>query len=128
MIASLRNESLEAGLKILLVEDNFLVAHDIHKLLVEFGHEVAGPVASVREGVELARDESIQAAILDINLVDGDCAPIADQLRSRHCPFIFITGFGSPSFAFEDLNDIFRLKKPIKHDDLQDAICEHLIA
>jgi len=82
------------GWRILVVEDEYLLADDISRALIDAGAEVLGPVASARDAEAIIAAESrIDAAVLDINLRDGAVFPAADALASREIPFAFATGY-----------------------------------
>jgi CheY-like chemotaxis protein len=78
--------------QILVVEDAFLVAMDLHMLLSSAGYDVIGPVASVGKALGLIDGHPVDAALLDINLSDGSVFPAADALAARDIPFVFLTG------------------------------------
>lgn len=83
-----------SGCRILVVEDEYLIADDITRALVSAGAEVIGPVASAADAAKIiAEEERIDAAILDINLRDGAVFPAADTLAERNIPFAFATGY-----------------------------------
>jgi DNA-binding response OmpR family regulator len=83
-----------SGCRVLVVEDEYLIADDITRALVGAGAEVLGPVASAADAAKIiAEDGRIDAAILDINLRDGAVFPTADTLAERHIPFAFATGY-----------------------------------
>lgn len=83
-----------SGCRILVVEDEYMIADDITQALVAAGAEVLGPVASAADAAELiAGGGRIDAAILDINLRDGAVFPAADALAERNIPFAFATGY-----------------------------------
>ncbi len=113
-----------AGLKVsgrprvLLVEDEALVAMMIQECLGEFGYQVVGPIATATEAAVRAADGNFEAAVLDINLGDGAVYPIADMLAARGVPFVFVTGYDA-----ESVDPRFRnvpvLQKPIERDVLQ---------
>lgn len=83
-----------SGCRILVVEDEYMIADDVKQALVAAGAEVLGPVASAADAAELiAGGGRIDAAILDINLRDGAVFPAADTLAERNIPFAFATGY-----------------------------------
>jgi CheY-like chemotaxis protein len=89
-----------AGVKVLLVEDEWLVAMLVEELLGEIGCEVGGVAASVAEAQ--SRIESgveFDVAILDVNLGGEKSFPVAEALMARHRPFMFATGFGPADIA-----------------------------
>ena len=114
-----------AGMRILVVEDNFLVASALARRLASWGCEVVGPVGSVEEGRRLlASDDRVHGAILDINITGGTSAPIAQEMESRGRPFFFITGYASPQMLPETLKAHRRLQKPLDETSLRAAIVE----
>jgi CheY-like chemotaxis protein len=90
-------ETLE-GRHILLVEDDFFIALDITASLKAAGARVVGPAASLAEALALvARVEQLDGALLDINLRGEVVYPVADALRARSVPFVFVTGYDRTS-------------------------------
>ena len=110
------------GLRILVVEDNFLAAEVIRAALEDGGYTVVGPVGRVADGVRLAKAEALDAAVLDINLNGDRCFPIAETLRGRGVPFMFLTGYDGSSMIPAELQDTRRLGKPILERQLIDAL------
>lgn len=85
-----------AGKRILLVEDEFIVATMAEDMLTELGATVIGPATSLTRALSLAEDEELDAAVLDINIQGTTVDPVADVLRQREIPFVFATGYGGP--------------------------------
>jgi CheY-like chemotaxis protein len=83
-----------AGKRILVVEDEALVAMMLEDMLADLGCEVVGPAMRLDEGLELARLNGLDAAVLDINLGGERSYPIADLLDARGVPLAFVTGYG----------------------------------
>ncbi len=81
------------GIRILVVEDEFLLAIDIESAIRQAGGEVVGPVVSLEEAVATAEREQLNAAVLDLNLRGEMSYPVAEVLKSRHIPFLFATGY-----------------------------------
>lgn len=111
--------------KVLLVEDTFLVGMMLAERVRSFGYECVGPVASLREGLDLARRESFSGAILDVNIKGGTSDLIARELESRGCPFFFVTGYASPLLLSESLKARPRLSKPISDRILRETMQAH---
>ena len=87
-----------AGARVLVVEDEYLVARDIQRALERAGAEVIGPVARLNEALGLlAGRRDLTAAVLDVKLADGMVFPVADALRRRGVPFVFATGYDAAS-------------------------------
>lgn len=127
MVAASQSPDL-TGLKILLVEDNFLVAHMLKSLLAEMGCEVVGPAPTLEQGLDLARDEQLAGAILDINIIGGTSVPIAETLQQRRTPFIFISGYASPQLLPHKLIHVRRLHKPIDERSLETAMSSEFVS
>lgn len=82
------------GLKILVVEDEPLVAMALEDLLIDFGCVVIGPVRDLEKAMRLIGEETIDGAILDVNLGGHQVFPLADILAQRAIPFVYVTGYG----------------------------------
>ena len=86
--------SLFAGRRILVVEDEPIIAMALEDMLLDLGCEVVGPASTLPEAQALAETADIDAALLDINIDTGRSYVIADELRRRAVPFAFATGYG----------------------------------
>jgi two-component SAPR family response regulator len=84
------------GRRILVIEDDFLVAQTIIDFLEEAGAEIIGPIGWIDEAVTFleADGNKIDRAVLDINLHGLKSYPIADALVLQGVPFVFTTGYG----------------------------------
>lgn len=96
---SSRGPQLLEDLRVLIVEDEFLVAALLEDTLCAFGCHVLGPASTVEEGLEFIRTERIQAAVLDVNIDGEPVFPVADALAAKGVPFIFATGYGRAGVA-----------------------------
>ncbi|TNC49588.1 response regulator [Rubellimicrobium rubrum] len=82
------------GCRVLVVEDDFVVAEDLQDELEQQGAEVLGPVATVEAALSLLESGPLpERAILDVNLRGTMVFPVADALRGRGIPFVFVTGY-----------------------------------
>ena len=83
------------GRKILVVEDEYLIAADLAATLEDVGVAVVGPAGSVAQALELVEDAGgeLDAAVLDVNLGGERVYPVADALAARGVPFVFATGY-----------------------------------
>lgn len=116
--------SLE-GLRILVVEDNFLVAEVVRDMLEANGCVIVGPVARLDEGVQLATHEALDGAVLDVNLNGERCYPIARALRDRGVPYLFLTGDNDDSAMVpNELQPVRHLSKPVFATHLVEALGE----
>ena len=104
--------------RVLLVEDEALVAMMIQDTLVEFGFQVIGPVSTASGALAAARESHFDAAVLDINLGDGLVYTVAEILEKRGVPFVFVTGYDAESVDVR-FSGVPLLQKPIERDMLQ---------
>ncbi len=106
------------GRRVMVVEDEALVAMAVAETMTELGYSVVGPFSRVNDAIAALNDEPVAAAILDINL-DGQLVyPLAEVLSSRGIPFIFVTGYGTESVD-RRFAGITVLQKPIGRQALQ---------
>lgn len=82
-------KGLLAGARILVVEDEFLIAMQLQSVFEDEGAQVVGPYHSLSEALRHAETDEISAASLDVNLGRDTAAPVAGALARRHVPFIF---------------------------------------
>ena len=111
----------ERPLRILIVEDEMLVAMNIEDMLLERGHEVAGIAARLEPALALARDGAFDVAMLDVNLAGDRSFPVADLLAGRGIPILFATGYGLDGIE-EKYRDRPVLQKPFRAQDLAAAV------
>ena len=109
------------GLRVLIVEDEFLVATLIEDMLTSAGCIVSGPIPRVAEALDAVHRETIDAAVLDVNLAGDRIDPVADVLSRRNVPFVFVTGYSSGALPREYAARP-RLCKPFKIADLLDKL------
>ena len=113
--------SRAARLRVLLVEDQSMVALLLEDMLAELGHEVVGPVARLDEAVEMAQGQALDVALLDINLNGKEIYPVAEALAAREIPFVFVTGYGKKALC-APFYDRPILQKPFRRDDLRELL------
>ncbi|NGM49859.1 response regulator [Caulobacter sp. 602-2] len=99
-------------MRVLIVEDEIMVAMLVEDLLTDLGCDVTGPAVSAETAVEAARREIVDFALLDVNLDGGTSFAAADVLRERGVPFAFVTGYGDQGVR-PDLRDAPILSKPV---------------
>lgn len=116
-----------AGKRILVVEDEALLAMKLKDMLEKQGCVVVGPVARLARALALLDGEAIDGAVLDINLAGVPVFPLALELRARGIPFIFATGYeGSVAYP-DEVRDAPRVRKPYGDAQLLGAL-EHALA
>ena len=111
----------ERRLRILVVEDEMLVAMNIEDMLLELGHEVAGLTSRLGPALALARESRFDAAMLDVNLAGEPSFAVADLLIERGVPFLFATGYGRQGID-ERYRDYPLLQKPFRTEELGKAL------
>jgi len=110
-----------AGLRVLVVEDDYFIADEICTTLRNGGAEVLGPSPDLEHGLHMVKSERVDCAVLDINL-HGDLAfSLAAELRKRGTPAIFATGYDQ-SVLRGPFSDSVRLEKPINLKELLRAV------
>jgi CheY-like chemotaxis protein len=106
-----------SGARVLIVEDEMLVAMFVEDLLGDLGYQVAGVVSHIDDGMKRAEQGDFDIALLDVHLNGKEVFPLADILAGKNIPFIFATGYGE-----RGLPDRYRgrpvLQKPYHPDDL----------
>jgi CheY-like chemotaxis protein len=111
-----------SGKRILVVEDEFMIAEGLTGTLEQCGVEVVGPAPTVEAALALATTEDpLDCAILDINLRGQMSYRIADALRERGIPFVFATGYDAHAIP-ERHSHIVRCEKPISSTVLIHAL------
>ena len=110
-----------AGLRVLLVEDEIMIALLVEEILAGFGHTVVGPASRIDRALELVASEAIDVAILDVNVDDKDVYPVAEALAARGIPFMFVSGYGTLPERFSDRP---RLTKPFRQRALLELLVE----
>lgn len=107
-----------AGLRLLIVEDEYMVAEHIGMLLEEFGCDVAGPVSTIAEALAAVAAGGLDGVLLDANLSGDSSAPVAEALQAASVPFVVVTGYGARELADAILDGAPRLTKPFSTADL----------
>ncbi len=110
-----------AGYRILVVEDDMMIALFIEETLQSLGCVVVGPVGKLHVALRLATDEPLDAAILDVTIRGGQTFPVAEQLMSRGIPFLFASGYGDWALP-QAFRDQARLTKPFTARELETRV------
>lgn len=109
------------GQRVLIVEDEIVVALFMEDVLAEFGYEVAGVVNRVEDA--LARQPDYAVAVLDVHLNGRNVFDFADKLAAQGLPFVFATGYGERGIP-ERHRGRPVLQKPFAPDDLKRVLAE----
>jgi CheY-like chemotaxis protein len=109
------------GVRVLLVEDEPIIAMTAEDMLEELGCIVVETVATLAEALEAVARADFDVVLLDINLNGTESLPVADRLREAGRPFVVTTGYGSPAAGGAPV-----VAKPYRLRDLEAAIEEAL--
>ena len=118
---ALESSSPLRGLRVLIIEDEALIASLVEDFLTDLGCEVIGPAMHITEAIQLAREAEIDGATLDVNLVGEKVFPVADILTDRGIPFVFMTGYGTAGLRECDRGHPV-LQKPYPLENLVDIM------
>lgn len=108
-------------LRVLVVEDESLVAMFLEDVLEDLGHEMLGPYSRVDAALPAAQSENFDVAILDVNVNGQAIFPVAEAIASRGLPFIFSTGYGQKSLP-EQYRSRPTLDKPFLPSDVESVL------
>jgi len=107
--------------RVLVVEDETMIAMLIEDVLADLGYEVVGPAGKLASALQLAREERIDAAILDVTIRGGQVFPVADILRERGIPFVLASGYGAWTLP-DTYKGVPLLQKPFSAGQAANAI------
>jgi two-component SAPR family response regulator len=110
-----------AGQRILIVEDEFLLADEARRKLQKLGAVVIGPTGRVDEALELIGEEEVDAAILDVYLEGDFVFPVAEKLQSLNIPFVFATAY-NPLIIPDSFGGFVLCEKPIELENIAVAL------
>ena len=110
--------------RILIVEDNFVVADALRFMLTGYDGIVTAIVPSLERAFAALAADRVDVAILDINLSGTSVIPVAEELRARDIPFVFVSGYGDEELLPEHLRDRPRFDKPVEARRLVTCLVE----
>jgi CheY-like chemotaxis protein len=114
-----------AGTRVLVAEDELLVAMLIEDLLEDNGCHVIGPFGSLGDALAAADAATVDVAVLDVNLRGDKIYPVAERLASRGIPFFLLTGYGQDAIPAGH-PDWQACAKPFKTEELIAMIAERV--
>jgi light-regulated signal transduction histidine kinase (bacteriophytochrome)/CheY-like chemotaxis protein len=117
-------QSLLAGRRVLLVEDQLVIALDAEQMLEECGAVSVDTAATPGEALILIREGKPDAAVLDVNLGNGNSFPIADELILRGIPFVFATGYGDSGIIPPSMIEVPIVRKPFTSTGLREGLAQ----
>ena len=108
--------------KVLVAEDELLIAMDIIDELSAAGFGTMGPFATRTQALDYCRTHTPDCAVLDVRLQDGDCFPLADYLAEHHVPIVFHSGHANRGALTERYNNAEVLPKPSPTSQIATAV------
>jgi DNA-binding response OmpR family regulator len=102
-----------SGIRVLIVEDEPLVAATLTDVVEEAEGEVVGIARSVSEARQMIRRLSFDMAVLDLNLSDGEVTPVLEALQARKAPTFIYSGGDLPARVRERHPELVALRKPV---------------
>lgn len=110
------------GRRVLVVEDESLVAMLLETILEDMGCTPVGPASNIDDGEAMARDTTdLDAALLDVNVAGRQVFPVAEALMARGVPFVFSTGYGEGGLPDEWRGNP-TIQKPFTESAVRDAL------
>jgi DNA-binding response OmpR family regulator len=82
------------GARVLVVEDEAMLSLELEAMLLDMGCVIAGTAAKLDDALRMARSSEFDVALLDVNLGGKRVDPVAEAIRARGTPIIFVTGYG----------------------------------
>lgn len=105
--------------RILVAEDESLIAMQLEDVLREIGFDVVGPVSTVKDVVSHVETEELGGALLDVNLRGEAVLGVLQSLKDRDLPFIITSGYDAASLFPPQFRDVPRVVKPFDEDELK---------
>lgn len=103
--------------RILVVEDEFLIAMELDTTLRSAGYEVLGPASNISAALRMLRTERPDAAVIDVNVAGAWITPVAEVLRAMMVPFILASGYGVADLLAEPaLRNVVNIGKPSRSE------------
>jgi DNA-binding response OmpR family regulator len=98
--------------RVLVVEDDYMLADELQSELADAKAIVLGPVGTVEDALNMVRSESMDGAVLDLNLHGKMAFPVAELLSERRVPFMFVTGYDNAAIP-DRFAGVARCQKPV---------------
>lgn len=115
-----------AQARILIVEDNYVVADALEFLLNAYGGSVSAAAPNLKRAFVAVQEHPVDIAVLDIDLNGTSVVPFAEHLASKGIPFVFLTGYGDEQLLPEALRARPRFDKPVRDEHLVRKMMELL--
>ena len=106
----------------MVLEDEALIAMQIEEALTAAGHAVVGPATRVGDAFDLIYQDEVETAVLDVMVAGEHSYSVADVLRGKGVPFVFITGYDAASAIPERFAGVQVVNKPFDASALAEAV------
>jgi CheY-like chemotaxis protein len=113
------------GGRVLVCDDNLLIADVVGEFLRECGLDPVGPIGRLESAIQMARERALDGAILDINLNGRPCFPICATLSARRIPFMFLTGYPAARIPIE-YRAAPLVTKPFEPNEMKEILADML--
>jgi CheY-like chemotaxis protein len=113
------------GGRVLVCDDNLLMADVVAEFLRECGLEPMGPVGRLESAMQMARERALDGAILDINLNGRPCFSVCAILSARRIPFVFLTGYPEAGIPIE-YREAPLIAKPFEPNEMKEILVRML--
>jgi CheY-like chemotaxis protein len=111
-----------AGRRLLIVEDELLIALELQHIVEQLGGTVVGPAGSVAGALQLLSEITPDGALLDANLGEDRVTPVAQACRDRSVPFALVTGYGRLELDEPLLQSAPRARKPFDRRAIHEVL------
>ena len=115
-----------SGLRVLVVEDELVIAMELENLLRRLGCIALDAVPTIQQALRVLASEQLDLVVLDVNLRGQRVTPVAEALQERGVPFVVVTGYGRERLPEKALQDAPCLRKPVNRKQLAGVISDIL--
>ena len=112
------------GLRVLIVEDELVIAMELEDLLRRLGCSVVEAAPTLKRALRAAERQQADVAVLDVNLHGEPVTPVAEALLEQGVPFVLVTGYGRERLPAGALQQVPCLRKPVNCQQIAGALCE----
>jgi AmiR/NasT family two-component response regulator len=112
-----------AGHRVLVIEDEYLIAMEIAEVLENAGAQIVGPAASLTRAAKLIRQNGFDMAVVDVKLRDGEAYQLVEALQAAGVPLVFLTGLEQAQIS-EAYRTLPHVIKPFGHRQLVSALAD----
>jgi CheY-like chemotaxis protein len=111
--------------RVLILEDDPLLALDLEDFLIDLGAKVVGPASSVEQAL-LHIETGLDLAVIDLNLRGTYSFPVIERLRAKGVPFVVCSGYAELPETRNRLSGVYLLPKPCDFEKLRDALLDQV--